>query len=64
MVDDERILPLCEIATNEAEFIAKISELKDLPYQDNDRRTAVLNEVLNDTKNAQKLVAILESTKA
>ncbi len=64
MVDDERILPLCEIATNEAEFIAKINELKDLPYQDNDRRTAVLNEVLNDTKNAQKLVAILESTKA
>lgn len=62
MVDDKRILALCERATNEAEFVAKINELKGLPYLDNDRRTAVLNEVLNDTKNAQKLVALLESS--
>jgi len=56
MVDDENLLQLCELATNEAEFIAKINELKGLPYLDNDRRTAVLNEVLNDTKTLRNLL--------
>lgn len=60
MVDDENILPLCELATNESEFVAKINNLKDRPYQDHDRRAKVLNEVLNDATNAQKLVKILE----
>jgi len=60
MVDDENILQLCELATKEADFVAKVNQLIDRPFQDHDRRAKVLNEVLNDAKNAQKLVEILE----
>ncbi|WP_162127637.1 glycosyltransferase family protein [Flavobacterium phycosphaerae] len=55
MVDDESLVQLCELANTETEFLAKINELKNKPYLENDKRATVLSEILNDTKNAQKI---------
>ncbi|MGL2967016.1 hypothetical protein [Flavobacterium sp. XGLA_31] len=59
MVDDKDILTLCEQATTEADFIFKINELKNRPYQDNDKRNMVLARVLNDAKNADTLSKLI-----
>jgi hypothetical protein len=59
MVDDTGILQLCELAVTEAQFVAKINVLKDQPYLDNTRRSEVLSAVLNDTKNAEKIAAVI-----
>ncbi len=59
MVDDERILNICEIANNESEFIQKINQLKKQPFTQNEGRAKVLSEVYNDSKNAKILEQIL-----
>jgi hypothetical protein len=59
MVDDERILNLCEIANTETEFIQKINQLKNQPFTQNEEREKVLSEVYNDLNNAKKLEQIL-----
>ncbi|TBX68737.1 hypothetical protein EZL74_08055 [Flavobacterium silvisoli] len=64
MVDDKDILTLCELATTETDFIAKINELKNRPYLDNDKRNAVLARVLNDAKNAETLSRFITNQKA
>lgn len=54
MVDDSRILSLCEVALNEQEFIEKINLLKATPYF-KENRSEVLSEVLDDLKNAKEM---------
>ncbi len=58
MVDDERLLSLCEIATSKTEFITKINTLKTKPFR-NANRSDVLLEVLNDAENAKKMADFL-----
>lgn len=53
MVDDERVLSLCEIADTKQDFIKKVNDLKTKPYTQNESRKQVLNDVLNDTNNAK-----------
>ncbi len=55
MVDDQNILPLCEIASTAAQFVSKIKELKNRPYTANEQRISVLSQRLNDAKNAEKI---------
>jgi hypothetical protein len=59
MVDDENLVQLCEMANTEAEFIAKINELKNKPYLENESRAKVLSQVLDDAKNAEKIAALI-----
>jgi len=59
MVDDERIVKLCEIANKETEFIQKINQLKALPFTQNVERQKVLSEVYNDSHNAKMMEQIL-----
>lgn len=59
MVDDERIVNLCEIANTEAEFIQKINQLKTQPFTQNEERRKVLSKVYNDLDNAKKVEKIL-----
>ena len=59
MVDDERIVSLCEIANSEKEFIEKINLLKSQPFNQNKERESVLLEVYNDLDNAKKLESFL-----
>lgn len=53
MVDDEKVLSLCEIAATKEDFIRKINSLKDKPYTQNETRNQVLMDVLNDRNNAK-----------
>ena len=59
MVDDERIVNLCEIANTEREFIEKINQLKSQPFTQNSERQKVLSAVYNDLDNAKKLESFL-----
>jgi hypothetical protein len=59
MVDDERIVNLCEIANNEADFIQKINLLKKQPFTQNEEKEKVLSVVYTDLNNAKKLQQIL-----
>ena len=59
MIDDTAILQLCERASTIEEFVAKVTALKNQPYTDNERRAAVLSEVLDDTVNAQKIATLI-----
>ncbi len=53
MVDDEQVLSLCEIAAIKQDFINKIIDLKDKPYNQFEIKKKVLMDVLNDTNNAK-----------
>ena len=59
MVDDEKILSLCQVATAENDFIENINILKSKPYLDNEIRKKTLSEVYNDTENALKIVKVI-----
>ena len=59
MVDDQRIVNLCEIANTKAEFIEKINRLKKQPFTQNENREKVLLDVYNDSNNAKKLEQFL-----
>ncbi len=59
MVDDENILQLCETASTADGFISKIKELATKPYTENERRGALLSEVLNDKENAEKIASLI-----
>lgn len=59
MVDDDSILSLCKIASNESEFIQQIGKLKIQPYTDFDRRKQLLSEVYDDFTNAKEMDKIL-----
>lgn len=59
MVDDEKVLDICEIATNETEFLAKINQLKKQPFLQNAERKKVLSDVFDDESNAQKMSSFL-----
>jgi hypothetical protein len=58
MIDDERILQLCEIATTKEEFVLKIQELTGKAFSDFNRREEVLFEVFDNLKNAQKMLKL------
>lgn len=55
MVDDDSVLSLCKIASNETEFIQQISLLKLQPFTDFDRRKQLLSEVYDDLANAKEM---------
>lgn len=59
IVDDKRIVKLCEIANTETEFIQKINQLKAQPFTQNEERQKVLSEVYNDLHNAKLMEQIL-----
>lgn len=59
MVDDQRILKLCELATTEEQFIDAINQLKSKPYLDNEIRKNILNQVYNDADNAKKIANVI-----
>lgn len=59
MVDDNRIISLCEVANTEKEFVEKINRLKRQPFTQNEERKKVLLEVYNDLENAKKLDQII-----
>ena len=58
MIDDKKILQLCDIASTKEEFISKIMELKNKPFLDTGNREEVLLDVLNDAKNAKIITAL------
>jgi hypothetical protein len=53
MVDDEQVLSLCEIAATKQDFINKIIDLKNKPYNQIEMKKKVLNDIFNDIKNAK-----------
>lgn len=53
MVDDQRVLSLCEIAATKEDFIGKIRILKSKAYTQNESRRKLLKNVLNDKNNAK-----------
>ena len=53
MVDDEKVLSLCETAETKQNFIDEILDLKSKPYNQNETRMKVLMEVLNNGTNAK-----------
>ncbi len=59
MVDDPKIISLCEMAETEQEFELKIIQLKSQPFQKLKQRNQVLDEVLNDLNNAKKIRDII-----
>jgi len=61
MIDDENIRNLCTVAETESDFIAAVNTLKNQPYQENEHRTAVLRNILNDELNALKIKEIIEN---
>ena len=61
MIDDVTVLNLCELAETKQEFVAKINELKNKEYQENEKRNQVLSTVLNDIENAKKIEKLLFS---
>jgi hypothetical protein len=62
MVDDERILNLCQIATTEEEFVNEIHRLRTKNYLDNDKRKKVLSQVYNDSDNANAIISTIWKT--
>ena len=61
MVDDQRILELCEIASFKEEFILKIKQLIVKPFLDNKNREVLLLDVLNDAKNANVILELFKN---
>jgi hypothetical protein len=53
IVDDKNTRDLCEMAETEVEFIDAVNRLIQQPYLGFDKRTFVLNQILNDNTNAQ-----------
>ena len=53
MVDDEQVLSLCEIAATKQDFINKIIDLKNKPYNQIEMKKKILNDIFNDIKNAK-----------
>lgn len=61
MVDDARIQELCNLAATKSDFISQIGVLRAQPFTDYTKRKAILDEVLNDKKNALSLVEIINN---
>ena len=59
MVDDDKVLKICHLASTKEEFVAAVQHLRDVPYTDYMERKKVLDEVFDDRKNAQKLMEII-----
>jgi len=59
MVDDDRILDICTLASEKEGFITALQQLKNTPYKDFQTRKKVLDEVFDDKKNAQKLASLI-----
>lgn len=55
MLDDTRLQNLCELAETKEDFVEAIESLKSKPFDGHKQRMLVLDEVLNDSANAQKL---------
>ncbi len=55
MLDDKRLQDLCELAETKQDFVDAIENLKAKPFEGYRLRMQVLDEVLNDSRNAQKL---------
>lgn len=62
MIDDSRVLDLCKLATTKEHFIKEILSLRQQPFIDIEKRKIVLNEVLNDKKNAVTFLEMINST--
>lgn len=59
MVDDDRILKICHLASSRQEFIDAIQYLRNTPFVGHTERKKVLDEVFDDKKNAQKLLDLI-----
>ena len=59
MIDDKNLQSLCVLAETKSEYIAAIEKLKSLPYNERDKRVSILSNVLDDKKNAEKLVKVM-----
>ena len=59
MLDDVRLQNLCKVVETKEEFVAAIEELKAAPFKEFEQRELVLNEVLDDMKNARKMYAFI-----
>lgn len=55
MIDDTRLQNLCELAETKNDFVEAIEILKSKPFEGCEKRMLVLEQVLNDRVNAQKL---------
>ncbi|NMH26664.1 glycosyltransferase family protein [Flavobacterium silvaticum] len=59
MIDDPELVRLCHVANNKAQYLEKVKELWEQPFEDYEERKAVLEKVLSDVENAKKLAAII-----
>ncbi|SCY02403.1 hypothetical protein SAMN02927903_00555 [Flavobacterium caeni] len=59
MIDDPGVRGLCTMASTKSEFIGAVKRLSEVPYRDSENRQKVLDAVLNDQKNAQKLAEMI-----
>jgi hypothetical protein len=60
MVDDAALLQLCEVANTENAVITQIERLFTLEYTQYETRAAVLQATMDDHKNAQLMVGLME----
>lgn len=60
MVDDEALLQLCVLATTETAVITQIERLFSVEYTQYETRAAVLQASMDDHKNAQLMVGLME----
>ncbi len=59
MLDDKKLRSLCEVAETKEEFITAIETLKSKPFREHEQRKLILNEVLEDAENAEKLYGFI-----
>ncbi len=59
ITDEPKVLSLCELASTKEAFLATIAKLKDASYQESKLRKAILPELYDVKKNAQKIAALL-----
>lgn len=59
MIDDLDLKSLCILADDESEFVNAVNQIKKKPYLDFPNRKSILENVLNDSENAKKIVEII-----
>ena len=60
IIDDCRVVGLCEFASTKTEIIDKVKLLRNTPYTDHERRAQVLEDEMNDKTNAVLLAALID----
>ena len=59
MLDDVRLQSLCNVVETKEDFVEAIEILKTKPFQGHENRKLVLNEVLEDMENAEKMYSFI-----